>query len=248
MFSHETHCTYRKNQLAEVICQLRFPQILSIETDLPAAFQEAIRDLFPIYSCLKEGLPGKQTNNHQFATADKVWRVNLTDKTVSLACRKYENWEAFARMLDKPLAAFIRIYKPAFFERVGLRYVNFISRKALELEGVPYRELIRPEYLGILNFENVRENVTVRSGVDADTAIGGGCRCKLHAGPGNVRLGLQKDPEVKFILDLDLYMVGKLALNLSAGALQTLHSQSFGIFRGAITDTLHEAMQPAYRA
>lgn len=244
MFSQESHCIYHKNQLAEVICQLRFPQILSIETQLPDTFQEAIRDLFPVYACLKEGLPGKQTNNHQFSTADKVWRVNLTDKSVSLACRKYENWEAFARMLDRPLAAFIQIYKPAFFERVGLRYVNFISRKDLRLEGVPYRHLISPEYLGILNFENVQENATIRSGVDADTAIRGGCRCKIHAGPGNVRLGLQKDPEVKFVLDLDLYMPGKLAVNLSAGALQTLHGQSFGIFRGAITDALHEAMEP----
>lgn len=246
MFSQESHCIYRKNQLAEVICQLRFPQILSIETQIPDAFQEAIRDLFPVYSCLKEGLPGKQTNNHQFATADKVWRVNLSDKSISLACRNYDSWESFARMLDRPLAAFIKIYKPAYFERVGLRYVNFISRKALQLDGVPYRDLISPEYLGILNFENVQENTTIRSGVDADTAIRGGCRCKFHAGPGNVRMGLQKDPEVKFVLDLDFYMPGKLAVNLSAGALQTLHSQSFSIFRGAITDTLHEAMEPYY--
>ena len=33
-------------------------------------------------------------------------------------------------------------------------------------------------------------------------------------------------------------------VNLSAGALQTLHAQAFSIFRGAITDTLHDAMEP----
>ena len=147
-------------------------------------------------------------------------------------------------MLDKPLAAFIRIYKPAFFERIGLRYVNFISRKNLNLVGIPYRDLITPAYLGILNFENTQESSTIRSTVDADIAIRGGCRCKLHAGPGNVKLGAAQDPEPKFILDLDLYMPGKLAVNLSAGALQTLHSQSYSIFRGAITDTLHNAMEP----
>ena len=32
MFSTEPRVTYRKNQLGEVICQLRFPEILSIET------------------------------------------------------------------------------------------------------------------------------------------------------------------------------------------------------------------------
>ena len=54
----------------------------------------------------------------------------------------------------------------------------------------------------------------------------------------------QQDQEVKFILDLDLYMSGNIAVNLSAGALQTLHAQAFPIFRGAITDQLHDAMDP----
>ena len=39
-------------------------------------------------------------------------------------------------------------------------------------------------------------------------------------------------------------MAGNVAVNLSAGSLQTLHDQAWSIFRGAITDTLHDAMQP----
>ena len=244
MISNETRCIYQKNPLADVICQLRFPEILTIETELPAAFQEQIRDVFPRFLQRKEGLPGKQTNNYQFTTADGVYRVNLTSKFISLACVRYTRWEDFARMLDKPLAAFIQLYKPAYFERVGLRYLNFISRKELELEDVPFRQLISGCYLGILAHEEVAENVTLRSTVDADTALRGGCRCKLHAGPGTVRKGPKPDPETKFILDLDLYMPGNLEVKLSAGALQTLHSQSYGLFRGAITDTLHDAMEP----
>ncbi len=244
MFSQEPHCVYQRSPLFEVICQLRFPEILSIETELPAQFQDAIRDIFPVYSCIKEGQPGKQTNLYQFATADKAWRVNMTSKFIALACRRYSTWEEFAGMLDKPLAAFIRIYQPAFFERIGLRYLNFISRKALHLEGVPFKELISPAYLGVLALEDVHENTTIRATVDADTALRGGCRLKLHAGPGNVKMNMQPDPEVKFILDLDLYMPGRVAVNLSAGALQTLHGQSYPIFRGAITDRLHEALEP----
>ena len=168
--------------------------------------------------------------------------MNLTSKFISLACTKYRCWEEFARLLDKPLAAFIQIYKPAYFERVGLRYVNFISRKDLELEGVPFRELISDCYLGILSQDEVLENATIRSTVDADTALRGGCRCKLHAGPGTVRRGPKPDTETKFILDLDLYMPGNLEVKMSAGALETLHGQSYGLFRGAITDTLHDAL------
>ena len=162
----------------------------------------------------------------------------------SLACSDYHSWEQFARRLDKPLAAFIQVYKPAYFERIGLRYINFFSRKALELEGTPYRELFHSRYLGILADEQVPESSASRCSVDVELAVRGGCRAKIHAGPGMVKRGKTTDGEVKFIFDQDLFMPGKLALNLSAGALETLHSQAYSIFRDAITDELHEAMDP----
>ena len=40
MFSQEPHCTYRKSPLADVICQLRYPEILMNAGQSPAAFQE----------------------------------------------------------------------------------------------------------------------------------------------------------------------------------------------------------------
>ena len=258
MFSNKSRCRYRESQLGEVICQLRFPEILTIAANAPVEFQEAIRDEYPQFSRRQEapapritGAPGNLTLqnqpaviNYQFASADGVWRVNLTSKFISLACSKYTCWEDFAGALDKPLAAFIRIYKPAYFERVGLRYLNFISRKDLGLEGIPFSELIAPCYLGPLAEEDVAEATTTRCSVDAEMALRGGCRVKLHAGPGLVKRGGQEDKEVKFIFDQDLYIPGQLQLNLVAGALQTLHSQAGSIFRGAITDRLHEAMEP----
>ena len=54
MFSKEKRCIYQNNNLGEVICQLRFPEILTIETTLPAQFQEAIRAVFPRYSVRTE--------------------------------------------------------------------------------------------------------------------------------------------------------------------------------------------------
>lgn len=258
MFSSERRCIYQKNQLGDVICQLRFPEILTIETTLPAQFQEAIRADFPIYTVRKEspapklaGQPGNlqlqqqaQTNNYQFTSEDGQWRINLTSKFISLACTRYTCWEDFAGKLDKPLAAFIQIYKPAYFERVGLRYLNFISRENLCLSNVPFRELIEPQYLGILAWESVSENSVSRASVDTELSLRGGCRARIHAGPGKLTRAGKQDNEVKFIFDQDLYMPGKVPVNHSAGALQMLHAQAYGIFRGAITDTLHDAMAP----
>ena len=242
MFSNEPRIIYDHNQLGEVICQLRFPEILSIETVLPAKFQEVIRATFPRYYVRKEKFGNQERNNYAFTTDDGSYRINLTSGFLSLSTNQYTCWEAFASILDGPLAAFIQLYQPACFDRVGLRYLNFISRKKLGLEGIPFRELITPNYLGLLGKENINEQSTSHSGVDIETAIAGGARLKLHAGPGKVTLNNKTDNEIKFILDLDLYMSAKVPVNLSAGALQTLHSQAYGIFRDAITDRLHDAM------
>ena len=261
MFSQQPRCHYGASPLSEVICQLRFPDILSISANPPAAFQDAIRDDYPEYTLRRDVPPPKVTGapghfslenpptvvNYQFSSPDGVWRVNLTSNFISLSCARYPNWEEFAARLDKPLAAFIRLYKPAYFQRVGLRYINFISRSRLSLQGVPFSQLISPCYLGPLMEEDVTEAATTRCSVDAEMAIRGGCRVKIHAGPGLVKQAGKEDKEVKFIFDQDLFMPGQLPVNLSAGALQTLHSQANSIFRGAITDVLHDAMEPEYR-
>lgn len=257
MLSNEERRNLPRHQLAEVICQLRFPEILMINEKAPAAFQDRIRDEYPQYSARKEtpapkitGTPGNfslenapATTNYQFVSSDGVWRVNLTSTFISLACTRYTGWEDFAKKLDKPLAAFIQVYKPAFFQRIGLRYLNFISRKSLALEDVPFSDLIQSPYLGLLSEPDVAEATVARSSVDAELPIRGGCRVKIHAGPGLVKKNGQQDKEVRFIFDQDLYMPGNVPVNYSAGALETLHSQAWSIFRGAITDTLFDAMQ-----
>lgn len=255
MFSSESTCHYRRNPLGEVICQFRFPEILSIGANLPVDFQESIRDTYPQYlrkidaAPQQNALPGN-TNpnppnvNYQFSTADGNWRINLTSKFISLSCSRYTSWEEFAAHLDKPLAEFIRIYRPAYFERIGLRYLNFISRDALELSGTPFSQLIAPCYLGPLGESDVLEANTTRCTVDAEMSVRGGCRVKIHAGPGMITKNGTQDKEVKFIFDQDLYMSGQLQNSLCAGAVQTLHLQANAIFRGAITELLHTAMMP----
>lgn len=261
MFSTEPRCRYGKNQLTDVICQLRFPEILSISTEPPAKFQDAIRQEFPRYQLRQDipapkitGVPGQfslenqpRTINHQFSSADGALRVNLTSKFISVSCANYTCWEDFADLLDKPLAAFIQMYRPAYFERIGLRYLNVVSRTALELEERKFSELFSPCYVGPMAEEDVKEVHTARCTLDLEMAIRGGCRLKLHTGPARIKKNGKDDPEVKFVFDQDLYMPGQVPVTLSAGALQTLHSQAYSIFRGAITDTLHNAMEPEER-
>ena len=137
LFAEYDRCQYARSPLVEVICQLRFPTILNIGAKDPAEFQEAVRHDFPRYMARQEQLPPKvkpgptpalepqaPITNYNFVSADGKWKLNLTSSFIALSTLRYQRWEDFAARLDKPLAQFIQIYQPAFFERIGLRYVN----------------------------------------------------------------------------------------------------------------------------
>ncbi len=261
MFSDCERVVYRKPQIVEVICQLRFPTILAIEAQLPVAFQEKIRDAYPHYTSRREAPPPKlmgqtgnyqlqeqeSVNNYQFVSADGRWKVNMTKNFISLATPAYTVWEDFAARLDKILAVFIELYHPALFERIGLRFVNAFSRKNLELEGVPFADLIQPAYLGLMAEEDIFEHNFSRATQDVEAKLPGGGSLRLHVGPGMVKRNNVEDKEVKYILDSDVSMGGSIQMAHVAPTLTTLHTQQDRIFRGAITNQLHNAMGPEAR-
>ena len=257
MFFRSDRYSYANCPLREVICQLRFPTILSINEKAPADFQDAVREAFPLYSVRKErpaprlmdaGTPsqrleqGDPVTNHSFVSSTGIWKINLSQGFIALSTLRYNGWEDFAQRLDRPLAEFIRIYQPAFFERMGLRYVNFFSRSALGLTGRPWRDLFRPAYLGPLAEEDVDEAATVKCAVDTEMRFSDGVYLKLHAGPGMVKQGNQQDPEVKFILDIDCSAAGRLGGSEVPTRLSQLHSHASRTFQGALEPELREAM------
>ena len=125
--------------------------------------------------------------------------------------------------------------------------MNIYSLKAPELDREPWRELMTPPYLGVLAEEDVDESRTQKCSVDVELSLDSTCRAKIHAGPGMIKKNVPnapQDPEVKFILDMDLFMGGQIDPRMAAGGLETLHGHSTALFQGAITDKLHSAMEP----
>lgn len=259
LFSGQPRTHYQNAPAHEVICQLRFPTILSINSTEPADFQEMIRDAFPQYVRRQDvsapQIKGLGTDNPQiiqqppianynFLSADGQWKLNLTKDFIALSTLSYPGWEEFARHLDKPLAAFIQLYHPAYFQRVGLRYVNIFSRNRLGLQDSKWGELIAPAYTAPLQEPDVIEENFLNCACDLLFHLDSSCQAKIHAGPGQVKVSkpdAPQDPEVKFIFDMDLSMNGNTPCNLAA-ALETLHGHAGRIFEGAITEKLRNAM------
>jgi uncharacterized protein (TIGR04255 family) len=262
LFSNRPRAVYGNAPAHEVICQLRFPVILSINNTEPDHFQDAIRSKFPQYVRREDtaapkisGLGGPNPHveqqpsvtNYNFVSTDNMWKINLTQNFIALSTLHYNGWEEFAHQLDQPLAAFIKLYKPAFFQRVGLRYVNIFSREKLGLSGVRWAELFNPSYIGPLREPDISEENFINCASDLLFKLDSSCQAKIHAGPGRVKTNnpnVPEDPEVKFIFDMDLSMGGNVPCTLSAGSLETLHAHATGLFEGAITDRLREAMLP----
>lgn len=253
--ANDTRYLYAKPPLVETICQLRFPTILSIGAKEPAEFQEAVRGEYPRYAARSEypmpkvtgvGTPSPSVQpqppvtNYNFISQDGKWKINLTNSFIALSTVSYRRWEDFAQRLDLVLAHFIRLYQPAYFERIGLRYLNAFSRKAVGMEDLLWDDLIQSAYLGILGEPDVDEKTVSKCSLDVEMALTDGCRMKLHAGPGMLKKGSENaQGEVRFILDGDFSAGGNLP-----GRLDALHSWAVRLFQGAITRELHDAMGP----
>ena len=165
---------------------------------------------------------------------------------------RYPGWEGFGGTLDEPLGQFIQVYKPACFDRIGLRFLNAFSREKLGLTERRWNELLQPHVLSVLDDDAVEEAEIVKCSVDVERRLGERFGVKLHAGPGNIRrttrtgAGLQtvQEPETRFILDIDVYSTGSTPLGAAAETLEQLHEYADRFFSEAITDTLHDAMGP----
>ena len=258
MFSNESRVIYDKRQLVEVICQLRCPEILKIEAEAPAVFQERIRRDYPQYEKKVEQLPpqlvgGKpvpqgSVNNYQFISESGQWKVSLTKGFIALSTYGYTRWEDFAQRLDRILAAFIETYHPSWFTRVGLRYVNAFRREALGLEDCLWKELITPGYLGLMGDEDAQETAFMKDEQAATLQMPGGAKANVKCGPGLLRKVNNRTRETTeekvFMLDLDLFMDSKIELGHAVPALNIVHENAGSLFRAAITETLSDAMEP----
>lgn len=239
---------YNKNPLAEVIYQLRFPTILSINAAEPVAFQEKVRKEFPFYqkrvntneidiNGVRQTL-GKEIN-YEFVSQDRGTKINLTSSFIAVSSIKYDRWEFFRKAIEDVRKAFEEVYQPQFYIRVGLRYQDVIDRKVLNLEDKGWTELIQPHILGTVNNNNqnsLKQWIVNCEFSDEETKVQTRQVFQLSQKVGT--------NDLVIILDCDYFLMDTIqkdnVLNLS----NQLHDKSSTFIRNAITSTLHEAMDP----
>jgi uncharacterized protein (TIGR04255 family) len=249
---------YDLNPLDEVVCQVRFPSILRIDTEPPAAFQEQIRAEYPNYEqvsplrfptnvppqlaqLLAADLPFARQKSHEFASRDRVWKVSITRDYLALTCARYERWERFRERFAAALAALSQQYAPAFFTRIGLRYQDIISRRKLNLrDDTPWSELISAPVASLLGTPETAADV---DGLQTVVSM----KLPDEIGNGIFRFSLaemQTDHERVFLIDGDFFTEQQTEPANVFDRLDAFHGQARLFFRWCITDTLHRAMLP----
>lgn len=163
----------------------------------------------------------------------------MTNEFISISTLSYRRWEEMIAHLKTPLAAFEEIYKPPFYERIGLRYIDAFSRNELELKGVPWTELINSAWLGA--FACTNEDRVINSGLDAEYFLDQKtARAKIHTGLGTIN----NNPERVFIVDSDFMKIEMIKPMDGYSVLEYLHNNAKGFISEVIMEKLHLAMKP----
>lgn len=261
LFPESERVLYIKNPLVEVVCQFRFPTILRIREGQLAGFQDKIRKDYPVYSEQEPsfGVPPQVPKEfvaileqikmptplglvtHRFHTKDSLRFISLSDDFMALASKKYERWESFREEVVKAESALKEVYEPAFYSRIGLRYRDLISRRNLKLTNVGWQELLQPYIIAELGDNDVSgaiARIQTRTVIKI-SEISDGQITLIH--------GLAKPPESDeecYMIDADFSVERKEGIGEPFEILDRFNRLAGRLFRWAITERLHSAMEP----
>jgi uncharacterized protein (TIGR04255 family) len=250
-FPDSPRVLYDKAPLKTVICQLRFPAVLKIESEVPSNFQQRIRHILPLTE-RNEGpafpLPIPKNVNevlvgaigYTFLTEDRRTSIQLGSSALTYQTTVYKLWENLLETLMPAIRALKDIYEPAFYSRIGLRYVDSVDRAALGMQNTPWSELLNQVILGELaehffeaNVEALQKSIRVRN----SDKQGGFLLQHGMTRP-------EPDAPTVYVVDFDFYVDQRTETKDAPSVLIDLHDRSGRAWRWCITSKLHEVLGP----
>lgn len=246
---HSERVIYERNPLEEVICQLRFPRQLVIDAEAPARFQTAIASEYPTLivrdavQILIEASAPKfvSTKTYDFSSADEKWKVVLNSEFIALTTTRYISWGEFLKKLATVLGVFLEFYGPAYFSRIGIRYKDIISRKALGVDNVPWKDLIEPHLISVLGDDKLEISSVLTCVGSFSWEASAETKAQMNYGLAN-----NKDNESVFLIDMDYFSDQRTeaTINGPTSFLGRVRPLPYDVFRWCIKDDLHSAMGP----
>jgi len=248
-FPRKPEVRLKNPPLVEVICQVRFPAILSIAKEQPSEFQEFIRERFPelglqqgvvvrIPGLGSEGQPATemQPKIYRFQTSNRESTISLAVDFFALSTNRYTHWRDFAKDLQLAHEAMQRVYRPAYSTRIGLRYVNrlTLSNTGCKTEA-EMLDLLRPDLIVQLRGMAWSDPVSMLSQL---VLVDGTAKLTIRTGYG------QEQPEPFFLLDFDYFEEGRLELDNLVERCGHYHEVIYDAFRWCLREESLAAFGP----
>lgn len=226
-----------RNQLDNVVFQIRFPATLSVDRDV-SYFQERVKEDYPIYDAVASILPNVAdvpvARNYAFYSKDRTWSVSVSIATLSLSTCRYIDWTDFSAKATALVKNASVCFDIKIATRIGLRYVNAIKPSSMGLRTSDLKGLIDPLYLHEKNHPSGWEidgfNSSVNYRIDRRS------RCRMAYG--TIQFA---DGERGFLIDNDIYTTEPTAIGNIRTILDEFNGFSESAFRHATTEKLqHE--------
>src|SRR5258708_1057189 len=176
-------------------------------------------------------------NGWRLMTGDRRWTVAILPDGATLETQRYETWLDYRARLVDLFHAVTTVLEPATVSRLGLRYVDKISRADIQ-EPAGWRPYIASSLLGPILDEGFGPGIlAAQQQIDLDA--GNGARCTLRHG--TLR---ESDAALGYILDIDAYYDGLRPFDFDALTEQAdlLNTVSLQVFQRATSLELLETL------
>jgi uncharacterized protein (TIGR04255 family) len=234
--------------LEEVVCQLRFNEILIIKEKDPAQFQERIRKDFPLFVTsrgLQINVGGTQpivtdATTWQFSTPDKKWTASLTSKFLALKTTAYEDYPGFWSRLEPLFKAFQDQYEPPFYTRVGLRYVNRFIMEREDANPIDWTRFLHQRVAGEYGDPTLRMLIAESSHQAVLKLKHGHIGWRYSRDVGNA----DKKEAERFTLDFDHFTAGRVTPEDIPDLLRIFNENLYRLFVWCLTKEGKALLKP----
>jgi uncharacterized protein (TIGR04255 family) len=236
---HVDSVTYAYNFIRVAVCELRFPELPSLDSPALIEVLQHLRTDYPLHlrpESIKVELGKVETApaKHLFKSRDEEWTVALTASSISVETSRYGTFEQLKGRITKVLAWTKGFRDADFFTRVGLRYVNVIPfvDRVVDVTDWVNPALVQPLADGVYGTSSVFVQ-------QVEGIANPGRYIFKHGFIPNA--GAPNAGSPAYVFDIDLYDVSVEADRVMR-LVEGLHSQSFDLFSWAIGPATRESM------
>ncbi len=245
------HKTFGRNPLVVVTSQLRFHPIVLIKQGKGIGdFQDKLRHKFPAYSEVETtnitigrpqggsdvALDTQREKQYIFATENGKTRIVLGSASLSIENKSHEQRAQLVEEFQSAISALREVYGEISTLRIGLRYVNAVSKETLQ------QDLGRT-----VNWTDIISHQFIRLPDPADTDALFYTEITSQIGQDGlltIRYGLLKDTDnqVRFRIDSDRYLNAPYDISTTKEKLIAFSDDIFSLYMMAAGPALQEWM------